>query len=208
MLPPKFQVNWPLVSAKEEKNRFSRWQPSWITDHNDFNYFFSTRHPDASYQVFALQDTLMLPTFLFRRRSESDFQDSSHSSHLGFLIETILTIFIYKSPRCFLPSFKSIGLLVQEKKQKIDFQDGHHRGNPGFPIGMVLAIFDLQVTPMLPTDFQVNWPIYSGEEAKNGFSNGLQIGMISAIFDLQIIPMLPTKFQVSWPFGSGEEAKK
>ena len=27
-------------------------------------------------------------------------------------------IFIYKSPRCFLPSFKSIGLLFKEKKRK------------------------------------------------------------------------------------------
>ena len=31
---------------------------------------------------------------------------------------------IYKSSQCFIPSFKSTGLLVQEKKKKIDFQDG------------------------------------------------------------------------------------
>ena len=31
---------------------------------------------------------------------------------------------MYKSPQCFLPSFKSAGILVQEKKRKIDFQDG------------------------------------------------------------------------------------
>ena len=43
-----------------------------------------------------------------------------------------------------------IGLSVQEKKQKIDFQDG-------YPIGTILASFDLQVTPMLPTKFRVNW---------------------------------------------------
>ena len=40
----------------------------------------------------------------------------------------------------------------------------------GFPIKMILAIFDLQVTPMLPTKFPVNWPFASGEEAKNRFS--------------------------------------
>ena len=39
----------------------------------------------------------------------------------------------------------------------------------GLPLGMVLAIFDLQVTPMLPTKFQVNLPFGSGEEAKNKF---------------------------------------
>ena len=33
-----------------------------------------------------------------------------------------------------------------------------------------LAIFDLQVTPMLPTKFQVNWHLGLGEEAKKNFS--------------------------------------
>ena len=36
----------------------------------------------------------------------------------------IYLFLIYKSPLCFLPSFKSIGLSVQEKKQKTDFQNG------------------------------------------------------------------------------------
>ena len=42
MLPCKFGVNWPFVSGEEAKNRFSRWlpwQPSWISDRNDFSYF-------------------------------------------------------------------------------------------------------------------------------------------------------------------------
>ena len=46
--------------------------------------------------------------------------------------------FIYKSPRCFLSSFKSTSLSVQKKKGKIDFQDGRHLG---FPIGTILVIF-------------------------------------------------------------------
>ena len=48
-----------------------------------------------------------------------------------------------------LRSFKSIGLLVQEKKQKIDFQNCSYGGHLGFQIGMILATFDLQVTLML-----------------------------------------------------------
>ena len=56
------------------------------------------------------------------------------------------------SPRCFLASLESTGLSVQEKKRKIDFQDGGHLG---FLIGTILAIFDLQVTPMLPTKYEV-----------------------------------------------------
>ena len=49
---------------------------------------------------------------------------------------------------------------------KIDFQDGHHGGQLGFQIGTILANFDLQVSPMLPTKFQLNWPFGSGEEVK------------------------------------------
>ena len=65
---------------------------------------------------------------------------------------------MYKSSRCVLPSLESTGLSVQEKKRKIDFQDGDHSGHLGFSIGTILAIFDLQVTPMLPTKYRVNWP--------------------------------------------------
>ena len=53
----------------------------------------------------------------------------------------------------YLPSFESIGLLVQ-KKRKIGFQGGGD--HLGFPIGTILAISNLNVTPMLPTRFQVN----------------------------------------------------
>ena len=74
---------------------------------------------------------------------------------------------------CFLASLESNGLSVQEKKQKIDFQDGHHGSHLGFLIGTILAIFDLQVTPMPPTMFGVNWLLGSEEEVKNRFSRCL-----------------------------------
>ena len=52
---------------------------------------------------------------------------------------------------------------------------------------MILAIFELQVTPLLPTKFQVNWPFGSGEEAKIDFQDGCHLGfliqMILSIFD-------------------------
>ena len=68
------------------KNRFSRW--SWISDRNDFSYFLSASHPDASYQVSSQL------AFGFRRRSEKiDFQDGYHDAHLGFPIGMILAIF-------------------------------------------------------------------------------------------------------------------
>ena len=59
---------------------------------------------------------------------------------------------------------------------------------------------------MLPTEFQINWPFGSGEEANSHL--GFLIRTIVASFDLHVIPMVPYKFQVSWPFfSSGEEGK-
>ena len=67
MLPTEFQVNWPFGSDEEAKNRFSKWppqRPSWISDRNDFSYFWSISHLDASCKVSSQLD------FWFRRRSE------------------------------------------------------------------------------------------------------------------------------------------
>ena len=54
---------------------------------------------------------------------------------------------------------------------KIDFQDGCHCDHLGFLIRGFLAIFNLQITPLLPTKFQVNWP-FGSEEAKKDFQDG------------------------------------
>ena len=51
ILLTKFGVNWPFGSGKEVQIGFLRWQPSWISNRNDFSYFWSTSHPDASCQV-------------------------------------------------------------------------------------------------------------------------------------------------------------
>ena len=63
-----------------------------------------------------------------------------------------------------------MGLSIQGKKFKIDFQDRNCGGHLVFQIGTILAIFDLQVTLMILTKFQVNWPFGSGKEVKNRFS--------------------------------------
>ena len=75
---------------------------------------------------------------------------------------------------------------------------------------MILAFFDLQVTPMLPTKYLVNWLFGSGEEEQNRFSRWRpwRPSWISdrndfSYFDLQVTPMLPTKYQVNWPRGVG-----
>ena len=48
MLPTKFRVSWPFGSREEAKNRFSRWtpwQPLWISNLNDFCFFFIYMSP-------------------------------------------------------------------------------------------------------------------------------------------------------------------
>ena len=65
--------------------------------------------------------------------------------------------------------------IVQEKKQKLNFQDGCHLG---FLIDMILAILDLQVTPMLPTMFQVNWPFNSEEAKKQIFKTAATVDIL------------------------------
>ena len=67
---------------------------------------------------------------------------------------------------------------------------------------MILAIFDLQVTPMLTTKFQVNSPFVQVKKGKTDFQDGrhghhlgFQIRMILAYFDLQVTPMLPPSFK-------------
>ena len=101
--------------------------------------------------------------------------------------------------------FNSIGLSVLENKQKVGFIDGGHLG---FQIGTISAMFDLQVIPMLPTKFQVNW---TGHEAKNGFARWRPSWISDrndfSYFYLKVTSMPLTKFQVNWLFVSGEEAK-
>ena len=58
---------------------------------------------------------------------------------------------------------------TKKKKKKI-FKNGGHGRHLGFQIGTILSIFDVKVTLMLHTKFQVNLPFGLGEEEKNRFS--------------------------------------
>ena len=196
----------PLVfgSGKEVKNRFSRWlpwRPYWVSDWIDFSYFW-IRSPWYSLPSFE-----SIGLSIQEKKQKIDFQEGCHGAHLGFPILKILAIFDLQVTWCFLPNLESIGLLAQEKKRKIDCHCGHF----GLPIGTNLATFNLQVTPVLPSKFWVNWPFSSGEEAKNRFSRWpcWQPSWISdwndfSYFWSQVTPMFLTKFRVIWPFSSGE----
>ena len=52
ILATKFQVNLPFGSEVQDKfSRWQPWQPSGISDRNDFSYFGSTNHPNTFYLV-------------------------------------------------------------------------------------------------------------------------------------------------------------
>ena len=87
------QVKWPFGSGDEGQNR---WWPSWISNWNDFSYFWSTSCPDTSYQV------LGQLAFQFRRKRKIDFRQ-----------EWFQLFLIYMSPRCFLPNFVSVGPMLK-----------------------------------------------------------------------------------------------
>ena len=117
-------------------------------------------------------------------------------------------------PDAFYQVSSQLAFGFRRRSEKKDFQDGHHGGHLGFPISRNLATFNLQVSLMLPTKFGVNWPLGSGDAAKNRFSRWrpwqrfwFPIGMILPTFDLHVTPMLPIKFRVKWLLGLGEEAK-
>ena len=56
--------------------------------------------------------------------------------------------------------------------RKIDFQDGRHEGHLVFSVEAILVIFYLNVTPMLPTEFRVNWPFVQEKKRKIDFQDG------------------------------------
>ena len=117
---------------------------------NDFSYmyFWSTSHPDTSYQISSPC------AFLFRRKSSKKiFKLATVAAILDFLLEWFYLFLIYKSSISFLARLESIGLSNQEKKRKTDFQDGCHGET-------ILTIFNLLVTRMFPTKFWVNWPFW------------------------------------------------
>ena len=108
--------------------------------------------------IFDLQDTSM---------SLTKFQVSWP---FGSGEEAMAAILDFRSERVKLFFFDLPVTPMLQPSLNWPFGSGEDSGHLGFPIGNILAIFDLQVTPMLPTKFRVNWFFRSGEEAKNKFS--------------------------------------
>ena len=155
----KFRVIWNFGSGEEAINRLNLAAilPSWMWDRNDFSYLIYKSLPSFQSIGFSIQE----------KQWKIHCQDGSHSGHLWSPIKTISAIFMHISPRCFLLSFKSIGLSFQEEKGQ--FQDGRHSDHLGFPICHFIFVLTTS-DPMLLTKFRVNSALGSGEQTKNSFA--------------------------------------
>ena len=70
---------------------------------------------------------------------------------------TVIYINIYrKKKKKQQPNFQQVFFRCQIIDVKNKFQDGDCGGHIGF---LIIPNFDLQVTQILPTKFQVDWPI-------------------------------------------------
>ena len=82
MLPTKFRVKWPFSSGEEEKNRFSRWPPSLISDWNNFCYFYIYKSSRCFLSIFNSTGPLVQ-----ENKCKKEFQDGRYDGHLGFPIK-------------------------------------------------------------------------------------------------------------------------
>ena len=94
------------------------------------------------------------------------------------------------------------------RRSIFDFQDGRHLG---FPIRTILPTVDLQVTSLLPINYESTALLVQEKKFKIDCQHGYHLGfpnrMNLAIFDLQATRILPIKFQINGPFFSGKEVQ-
>ena len=146
------------------------------------------------------QSTLcFLPSFesisllVQEKKRKIDFQDGHHDGHLGYVIRTFLAIFDLQ-----------VTLKLPTQVGNWPFSSGEEVKNrfsrwpPWWPSWVFnqndFTFFYLQVTPMLPTKFQVNWPFGSGEEMKiDAYCCHLWLPI--GISDLQVTLMLLPSFE-------------
>ena len=104
-------------------------------------------------------------------------------------------------------SFKTIGLLFQEKKRKIDFQDGGHGDHLGFPIRIIFAIHHYKSPRCFLLSFKSIGLSFQEKKRKIDFQDGghlgLQIRTILTIFALQDTRYFPSN-QLAFQFRRSE----
>ena len=124
MLPTKFRVKWPFSSEKEVKNRFSRSPPSWISDWNNFSYFYIYKSSRCFLPIFRSTGPLVQ-----ENKRKKEFQDGRHGGHLGFSIQTISYFRSTSHPNASYQVSSQMAFQFRRRSKKKDFQDGCHGGH-------------------------------------------------------------------------------
>ena len=88
---------------------------------------------------------------ILEKKRKIDFQDDLHSSHLVHCISDRNDFSIFLSISHPGASYQVWSQLAFRFRSKV----GGYGGHLGFPIGTILANFNLQVTTILPTKFQL-----------------------------------------------------
>ena len=183
-----YQVSSQLAFwFRRSKNRFLRWclwQPSWISNQNDFSYFWSTSCQDTSYPVFSQL------TFQFKRRSTK-------------LIFKMAAISDFRS-EWFLAIFDLWVVLILPTKFQVNWpfgsgevqyiQDCSHSNHLWFAIRTILAFFLPKSCLDTSTKFRVNWHFGSGKEAEKIFKMVASLESWLEPFQLFLIYKLPWYF--------------
>ena len=114
--------------------------------------------------------------FRFRRKSSKQiFKMAAMSAIWDFLSQQFELFFIYKSPRCFLPS----QLASVQKKEKINFQDVRHLG---YSTGTILAIFISTSHPDASYQFSNQLALWFRKISEK---KSFKLAVMAAILDFQ-----------------------
>ena len=141
-----------LIHTKKRKIDFQEppWRPSWVSDRNELSYFYIQSTPmlpikfQVSWPFESEEDTKNM----FSRWPPQQTSWISDRKDFSYILFTNHLDASYKVS-------SQLDLRFRRRSEK-NFRNRHYDGYIVFPIGTILAIFDLQITPMLPTKFQVN----------------------------------------------------
>ena len=86
---------------------------------------------------------------------------------------------IHKSPLYLLPSFKTIGLTLQEKRLKIYFLKSGHIDRLGMLIETIFAIFDPQNALILPIECESVGPSVQEKKLKIFFKMAALLAILA-----------------------------
>ena len=116
MLPNKFQVNWPFLVQKKQKIDYE--------DGRHLGFLIETILAMFDLQVILMIHTKFQVNWPFSAGEEANkvFKIAAMAAILDFRLERFYLFLIYKSPQCFLQSFKSISLSVRRRSEKQIFK--------------------------------------------------------------------------------------